>query len=89
MVTGKDVANATGFALSTVEKVLRGHSERYKINPASSRKILDAARRLGYHRNEAAVITRTGINRTIAIFTLLRPDMHTVQGKIQIGRAHV
>ena len=85
MVTGKDVANATGFALSTVEKVLRGHSERYKINPASSRKILDAARRLGYHRNEAAVITRTGINRTIAIFTLLRPDMHTVQGKILSG----
>ncbi|MGN0870227.1 MAG: hypothetical protein ACI4UV_03475 [Victivallales bacterium] len=26
-----------------------------KINPASSRKIPDAARRLGYHRNEAAL----------------------------------
>ena len=85
MVTGKDIADATGFALSTVEKVLRGHSARYKINPATTRNILETARKLGYHRNEAAVITRTGINRTIGIFALQTSDMHAVQSKIISG----
>ena len=85
MITGKDIADATGFALSTVEKVLRGHSARYKINPATTRNILETARKLGYHRNEAAVITRTGVNRTVGIFALQTSDMHAVQSKIISG----
>ncbi|MBO5761914.1 MAG: LacI family DNA-binding transcriptional regulator [Lentisphaeria bacterium] len=85
MVTGKDIAVETGYALSTVEKVLRGHAKKYKIKDNSSQKILDAARKMGYYKNEAAVITRTGVNRTIALFTATLEKMHAVYSKIISG----
>ena len=85
MVTGKDIAAETGYALSTVEKVLRGHAKKYKIREHSCQKILDTARKMGYYKNEAAVITRTGVNRTIALFTATLENLHAVYSKIISG----
>ena len=85
MVTGKDIAAETGYALSTVEKVLRGHAKKYKINEKSCQKILDTARKMGYYKNEAAVITRTGVNRTIALFTATLENLHAVYSRIISG----
>lgn len=85
MVTGKDIAAKTGYALSTVEKVLRGHGEKYKINGESCRKILAAAKEMGYSKNEAAVITRTGVNPAIALFITMASNMHSVASKFIAG----
>ncbi len=47
----KDVAEVTGFSLSTVSDALRGHG---RISPATRKKISAAAKELGYRPNLAA-----------------------------------
>ncbi len=65
--TGKNIAETTGFSLSTVEKVLRGQSRQYHISRETEKTIRAAAEKLGYRKNELAAAIRTGVNRTVGV----------------------
>ena len=65
--TGKNIAETTGFSLSTVEKVLRGQSRQYHISEKTEKIIRAAAEELGYRKNELAAAIRTGVNRTVGV----------------------
>lgn len=68
--TLKDVAEATGFSVSSVSLVLNGRPNR--ISKESREKILLAARALDYHPNQAAVSLITHRSNTIG---LIIPDI--------------
>lgn len=67
--TLRTVADATGFAVTTVSRALSGDP---KIAPATRQKVAEAARRLGYVPDRAAQRLRTG--RTKVITLLINPD---------------
>lgn len=57
-----DLANYLGLSIATVSRVLNGKAKDYRISDATSRKVLDAARRLNYRPNRIArglKLTRT------------------------------
>ncbi|MFA4944961.1 MAG: LacI family DNA-binding transcriptional regulator [Lentisphaeria bacterium] len=58
-VTLKDVAREAGVALTTAAVALR-RDFRIALKPATRRRILAVARRLGYRRNQQAAALRTG-----------------------------
>jgi LacI family transcriptional regulator len=68
-VTLRTVADATGFAVTTVSRALSGDP---KIAPATRKTVAEAARRLGYVPDRAAQRLRTG--RTKVITLLINPD---------------
>lgn len=51
MTTLKDIANATGFSLSTVSYVLNG---KKKVKPETYARIMEAVERLNYRPNQLA-----------------------------------
>ena len=51
MTTLKDIANATGYSLSTISYVLNG---KKKVKPETYTRIMDAVRELNYHPNQLA-----------------------------------
>lgn len=51
MTTLKDIANATGYSLSTISYVLNG---KKKVKPETYTRIMDAVKRLNYHPNQLA-----------------------------------
>lgn len=57
--TTRDVAARAGVAQASVSAVLNGGSGRY-VSPGTRQRILDAAEELGYRRNHAASVMRTG-----------------------------
>jgi LacI family transcriptional regulator len=65
----KDVANEAGVSIATVSNVLRG---RKPVRPEVERRVLEAARRLGYAPNRHAQTLRTGHSHTLG---LLLPDL--------------
>jgi LacI family transcriptional regulator len=69
MVTVKDIAAAVGVSVATVSNVL---NERPNVGAVTRRKVLAAARRLGYRPNRAAQAMRTGRTRAIG---LVLPDL--------------
>lgn len=54
MKTAKDIAKETGYSLSTVTKVMRGHAERYNIKKETAEKIMNVAGEMGYCPSFAA-----------------------------------
>ena len=76
-VTIRDVAEAAGVSTTMVSMVLnarRGPSGEYLCSaaPATALRIVEAARRLGYHRNMAASSLRSGKSRTVGVIV---PDI--------------
>lgn len=57
-VTAESLARALGLSRATVSIVLRGDAERRKISPATTRRVLDAAREYNYVPNQAARMLR-------------------------------
>ena len=68
--TLKDIAEATGYSISSVSLVLNDRPNR--ISAGSREKILQAAKRLDYHPNQAAVSL---ITRRSNIIGLIVPDI--------------
>lgn len=64
--TLRDVAREAGVAVTTASVVLRGDFS-IALNPATRRRILDAAARLGYRRNLHASSLRTGRSNWIGL----------------------
>jgi LacI family transcriptional regulator len=69
MVTVKDIAASVGVSVATVSNVLNG---RPNVGEVIRRKVLEAARQLGYRPNRAAQAMRTGRTRAIG---LVLPDL--------------
>ena len=65
--TLKDVAKLAEVDIGSVSRTLRNHPRAQKLRPETRQRILDAARKLGYRRNQFAAAMRTGVNATIAI----------------------
>jgi LacI family transcriptional regulator len=66
-VTLRDVAEATGFSLNTVSKVLNVRSTPVRVTDKTRLEILRMARRMGYRRNTAASFLAGGRSRTLGI----------------------
>lgn len=62
-----DIANKSGFSITTVSRVLNGKAEKYRISKATQDKIKTIASELNYIPNEFARNLRTGYSKTIAL----------------------
>jgi len=62
--TMKDIAQATGFSLSTISRAL---SNKADVDPETHRKIVDAARQIGYRPNKLARSLRLSTTKTIGV----------------------
>lgn len=65
-VTSFDVARLAGVGRSTVSHVLNG-SNSVKLSEETRRRVLEAARTLGYRPNSAALMLRHGATRTVGL----------------------
>ena len=63
-VTLKDIAKKTGFAVITVSKALRNHSD---LSEKTCAYIQQVAREMGYVRNASASSLRSGVTNTLAL----------------------
>lgn len=70
MVTMKQIAQATGFSLSTVSIILRGIADERNIPKVTQEKVLEAAREMGYQPNVSARRLRSDgpMKQNIVIF---------------------
>lgn len=62
-----DIAEITGFSITTVSRVLNGKGEKYRISKATREKIKSVAEELKYVPNEFARNLRIGKSKTIAL----------------------
>lgn len=69
-VTIKDLANEVCMSLSTVSRAI---NDAYNVNKETRDKVLEAAKRLGYRRNEAAASLRNGKKKVVGVIV---PDMN-------------
>ena len=82
--TLKDISRETGINLCTVSQVLSGHPKARNVRPENRRKILEAAKRLSYSKNQMAA-SMAGKHGTVLAF--VHSDMGLVEysGRIQNG----
>jgi len=62
-----DIAEKSGFSITTVSRVLNGKADKYRISKATQQKIKAMAEELNYVPNEFARNLRTGKSKTIAL----------------------
>jgi LacI family transcriptional regulator len=62
-----DIAEITGFSITTVSRVLNGKGEKYRISKATQEKIKSVAEEMDYVPNEFARNLRIGKSKTIAL----------------------
>jgi len=60
-----DIAEKSGFSITTVSRVLNGKADKYRISKATQQKIKAMAEELNYVPNEFARNLRTGKSKTI------------------------
>lgn len=76
----KDLAEKLGISIGTIDRALHG---RPGINPETSKRILEAAKKLGYKRNMAASILRTG--STLKIGVVLPKEIASFWNEVRDG----
>lgn len=62
-----DIAEKSGFSITTVSRVLNGKADKYRISKETQQIIQNAAEELNYVPNEFARNLRTGKSKTIAL----------------------
>lgn len=67
MITMKEIAKEAGVSQPAVSLVLNGRGKASRICDTTRERILAAAKRLGYHRNEVARAMKTGRTNIIGI----------------------
>ena len=63
----QDIANESGFSITTVSRVLNGKADKYRISKKTQEIIKEIATKLNYVANEHARNLRTGVSQTIAL----------------------
>lgn len=71
-VTAATIATHTGLSRATVTHVLNGRAEALRIHPETQRRVLEAARELGYRPNASARSLLTGKFGNVAMLQSLR-----------------
>lgn len=66
-VSLKDIARLAGVSPSTVSFVLNGKAKQMRISNALAEKIIEVARKEGYHPNQVAVSLRTGKSHMLGL----------------------
>jgi DNA-binding LacI/PurR family transcriptional regulator len=66
-VTLKDISRLAKVDTGSVSCVLRNHPKAGALKPDTRKRIMEAASKLGYRRNELAATMRTGSNKTVAV----------------------
>jgi LacI family transcriptional regulator len=74
MVTIKELAMEAGVSPTTVSIVLRGKAEERKIPPSTQKKVLDAAKLLGYQLNVSARRLRVNPQSSLVIAVFWASD---------------
>lgn len=69
-VTLQQIADKTGFSISTVTKVLRGDGERYGIRPETQKRIQEQADALGYEASFFARSLRSGRSGLVVLLSV-------------------
>jgi LacI family transcriptional regulator len=69
MVTMGQVAERAGVSQATVSFVLGGSADRLKISQPTRDRVMEAARELGYQRNQLARAMVTGKSRIVGVLT--------------------
>lgn len=77
--TLKTIAEATGFAVATVSRALKDAPD---IGEETKRRVREAAERLGYRQNRAAVRLRTGKTNVIALVLSTETDVMNHTSKL-------
>jgi LacI family transcriptional regulator len=77
--TLKTIAEATGFAVATVSRALKDAPD---ISQQTKRRVREAAERLGYSQNRAAVRLRTGKTNVIALVLSTETDVMNHTSKL-------
>lgn len=77
--TLKTIAEATGFAVATVSRALKDAPD---IGEETKRRVREAAERLGYRQNRAAVRLRTGKTNVIALVLSTEADIMNHTSKL-------
>lgn len=67
MITMKEIAREAGVSQPAVSLVLNGRGQSSRISESTRERVLAAAGRLGYHRNELARAMKTGKTNIIGI----------------------
>ena len=62
-----DIAEKSGFSITTVSRVLNGKADKYRISKVTQQKIKSTAEELNYVPNEFARNLRSGRSKTIAL----------------------
>lgn len=62
-----DIAEKSGYSITTVSRVLNGKSDKYRISISTQKKIESTVKELNYIPNEFARNLRTGKSQTIAL----------------------
>ncbi|MBO4632582.1 MAG: LacI family DNA-binding transcriptional regulator [Lentisphaeria bacterium] len=75
MATIKDIARKTGRSVSTVSVVLRNEAQRFGIRPETEKEIRQAAKELGYVKNDCARTMASGKSRVIGFLTAVRSSV--------------
>lgn len=66
-VSLKDIANMTGASTSTVSFILNGKASEMRISEALKKKVIAAAKKMGYQPNQVAVSLRTGQTKILGL----------------------
>jgi LacI family transcriptional regulator len=66
-VSLKDIARIAGVSPSTVSFVLNGKAKQMRISEALAGKIMEVAKKEGYHPNPVAVSLRTGKSQILGL----------------------
>ncbi len=66
-VSLKDIARIAGVSPSTVSFVLNGKAKQMRISETLASKIMEVAKKEGYHPNPVAVSLRTGKSQILGL----------------------
>lgn len=76
-VTLSRISQETGISIAAISQVLNNHPNARMLRKETRDRILAAVREMGYHRNENAALTRTGVCKTVAFVSEFCPGMQS------------
>lgn len=85
-ITLSRISKETGISIAAISQVLNNHPNSKFLKPETRDRILKAVREMGYHRNENAALTRTGVCKTVAFVSEFNPGfVYSCDGAIISG----
>ena len=82
----KDIAEITGYSITTVSRVMNGKADQYRISKSTQKIVKDTAEKLNYIPNYFAANLRSGKSKTIALILplLSNPFFASIASEINL-----